>query len=182
MNKLPVVIGIFIAILLAGAVLILLPTKTNAPTNNEPTSFVECVAAGNPVMESYPRQCNTPSGKHFVEDIGNALEKQDLIRAAVPQPGSTITSPLTVSGEARGTWYFEAVFPIDVLDAQGNKIGGAYAQADGEWMTTDFVPFTSIPITFTTQPAGSKGTLLLKKDNPSGLPEHDDQLLVPVVF
>lgn len=33
------------------------------------TTFEECVAAGNPVMESYPRQCNTPDGKNFVEEI-----------------------------------------------------------------------------------------------------------------
>ncbi len=32
-------------------------------------SFEECVAAGNPVMESYPRQCRTNDGKHFVESI-----------------------------------------------------------------------------------------------------------------
>lgn len=34
------------------------------------TNFEECAAAGNPVMESYPRQCNTPDGQHFVEEIG----------------------------------------------------------------------------------------------------------------
>ncbi len=33
-------------------------------------SFAECVAAGNPVMESYPRQCATPDGLWFVEDVG----------------------------------------------------------------------------------------------------------------
>ena len=33
------------------------------------SSFEECVAAGNPVMESYPRQCNTPDGQHFVQDV-----------------------------------------------------------------------------------------------------------------
>ncbi len=32
-------------------------------------SFEECIAAGNPAMESYPRQCNTQDGKHFVEEI-----------------------------------------------------------------------------------------------------------------
>jgi len=32
-------------------------------------SFEDCVAAGNPVMESYPRQCKTSDGKHFVESI-----------------------------------------------------------------------------------------------------------------
>ncbi len=32
-------------------------------------SFEECVAAGNLVMESYPRQCRTADRKHFVEII-----------------------------------------------------------------------------------------------------------------
>ncbi len=32
-------------------------------------SYQECVNAGNPIMESYPRQCNTQDGKHFVEEI-----------------------------------------------------------------------------------------------------------------
>jgi hypothetical protein len=32
-------------------------------------SFEECVSAGNPVMESHPRQCRTADGKHFVEKI-----------------------------------------------------------------------------------------------------------------
>ena len=32
-------------------------------------SFEQCVDAGNPVMESYPRQCTTKDGKHFVEEI-----------------------------------------------------------------------------------------------------------------
>ena len=154
MNKLSVLIGLFIIILLAAVVLILLP----------------------------PNQAQAPVVKDGGTDMGNAAEKQDLIRATTPQPGSQITSPLTVSGEARGTWYFEASFPIEIQDAQGNVIGQGYAQAQGEWMTTDFVAFQSIPITFTAEPTGSAGTLVLKKDNPSGLPENEDQLLIPVVF
>jgi hypothetical protein len=31
-------------------------------------------------------------------------------------------------------------------------------------------------------PATDTGTLVLEKDNPSGLPEHDDSLVVPVKF
>ena len=158
MNKLSVLIGLFIVILVAAAVLILLPAnKANAPV----------IGDGDIGL---PAQAD------------NAIEKQDLIRATTPQPGSQITSPLTVSGEARGTWYFEASFPIEIQDAQGNVIGQGYAQAQGEWMTTDFVAFQSIPITFTAEPTGSAGTLVLKKDNPSGLPENEDQLLIPVVF
>ncbi|MBP9710756.1 MAG: Gmad2 immunoglobulin-like domain-containing protein [Candidatus Pacebacteria bacterium] len=184
MNKLSVLIGLFIVILIAGAALVLLPPSANAPTGiteTEPTSFAECVADGNPVMESYPRQCNTPNGGHFIENIGNALEKQDLIVAATPRPGDSAVSPLTISGEARGYWFFEASFPYELQDAQGNMIAQGPVQATGDWMTEEFVPFT-IDITFPPQPVGSEGTLLLKKDNPSGLPENEDALVIPVVF
>jgi hypothetical protein len=184
MNKLSVLIGLFIVILIAGAALVLLPPNANAPTNTvveEPTNFAECAAAGYPIAESYPRQCSTPSGKHFVEDIGNALEKADLIVVETPRPGAIASSPLTISGEARGYWFFEASFPYELLDQNGTTIAQGPIQATGEWMTENFVPFT-VQITFPAQPAGSTGTLLLKKDNPSGLPEHDDQLIVPVMF
>ena len=36
---------------------------------SEINSFEDCVSAGNPVMESHPRQCRTADGKHFVEKI-----------------------------------------------------------------------------------------------------------------
>ena len=34
-------------------------------------NFDDCVRAGNPVMESYPRRCMSESGELFIEDIGN---------------------------------------------------------------------------------------------------------------
>jgi len=39
-------------------------------TEPEITDFDSCVAAGNPVMESYPRQCNA-NGQTYTEDIGD---------------------------------------------------------------------------------------------------------------
>ena len=183
MNKLTVIIGLsVIAIAIAVILLLVPPQEVIAPTQNEPTNFLECAEMGYPVAESYPRQCSTPSGLHFVEDIGNALDKIDLIQATHPQPNDIISSPLIITGEARGNWYFEASFPVEVQDSSGNVIGQGYAQAQGEWMTTDFVPFESIEITFPAQPAGSVGNVILRKDNPSGLPENDDQLEIPVIF
>ncbi|NJK77742.1 MAG: hypothetical protein HC944_01515 [Nanoarchaeota archaeon] len=37
------------------------------------TSFEECESAGNPIMESYPRQCRTPDGENFVEHIDTKI-------------------------------------------------------------------------------------------------------------
>jgi hypothetical protein len=104
----------------------------------------------------------------------------DLIRVTSPAPNSLVTSPLTITGEARGNWYFEASFPVKLLDANGTEIAAHYAEAQGEWMTTEFVPFSST-LTFT-PPSTPTGTLRLEKDNASGLPEFDDHIDIPVRF
>lgn len=106
--------------------------------------------------------------------------KSDLIRVQTPQPGALVASPLRVSGEARGTWFFEASFPVTLLDGDGRALVQTHAQAKGEWMTESFVPFES-ELRFE-PPATATGTLVLAKDNPSGLPEHADELRVPVRF
>ncbi|RJP45928.1 hypothetical protein C4587_00020 [Candidatus Parcubacteria bacterium] len=104
----------------------------------------------------------------------------DLIRVNEPQPDQIIARPVAVSGEARGNWYFEASFPIEILDGDGSQLGIGIAQAQAEWMTTDFVPFrTTIDYK---APKHPNGTIVFRKDNPSGLPEHDAELRVPVRF
>ena len=146
------------------------------------TSFEECVEAGNPVMESYPRQCRGDD-QIFTENIGNELEKTDLIQVDYPRPNQTISSPLTITGEARGSWYFEASFPVILTDWDGLIIAQGIATAKDDWMTTDFVPFEAT-LTFAADKNvySNKGSLILKKDNPSGLAENDDALEIPVVF
>lgn len=90
-----------------------------------------------------------------------------------------MTSPVTLRGEARGPWFFEGSFPVQLIDNLGNEIATGVAQADGEWMTEDFVPFTAT-ITFST--TAKSGGIVLKKDNPSGEPENDASVTVPVRF
>jgi len=138
-------------------------------------NFEECAAQGFPIMESYPRRC-----KIFTEDIGNELEKIDLIRIENPRPNQAITGPLVIRGQARGTWFFEASFPVKLFDAKGNLIATAIAQAKSDWMTEDFVPFET-ELNFAVS-VKQKGNLILQKDNPSGLPENDDELRVPVIL
>lgn len=135
--------------------------------------FTSCAAAGYPIMESYPRRCKT-----FTENIGNELEKMDLIRVGYPRPNQIVVSPLMITGEARGTWFFEASFPVILKDANGQIIASGIAQAKSDWMTENFVPFEA-KLEFA-RPQTSTGVLILRKDNPSGLPEHDDFLEMPV--
>ncbi len=143
-------------------------------------SFDECAAAGYPIMESYPQQCRTADGRLFVQDIGDELEKMDLIRVDEPRPNTEVGDVITVSGEARGTWFFEGDFPIRVTDLDGNVIGESYATAKSNWMTEDFVQFEG---TIEAETDGiDQGTLILEKANPSGLPEYEDELRIPVRF
>jgi hypothetical protein len=113
--------------------------------------------------------------------VNNVINsKDDLIEVTEPLSDAVIFSPLTIIGKARGTWYFEASFPVKLLDADGNELAAVPAQAQGDWMTENYVPFKAelnfgAPITAT-------GTLVLEKDNPSGLPENADELRIPVKF
>ena len=104
----------------------------------------------------------------------------DQIKVTNPIPNQVIQSLLIVEGEARGIWFFEATFPVKLLDANGNVIAANPAQAQGDWMTDNFIPF-KVQIEFK-KPATSTGVLILEKDNPSGLPENDAKIEIPVRF
>jgi hypothetical protein len=108
------------------------------------------------------------------------LVSSSSVRVSLPQLNQVIKSPFSMVGEATGGWYFEGSFPIQVIDANGNVLGSGIATAQGDWMTEKFVPFTAT-ITFST-PSVEQGSVVFKKDNPSGLPENDDALRVPVRF
>jgi hypothetical protein len=109
--------------------------------------------------------------------------KSDLIHVESPQPNQIIESPLLVTGEARGSWFFEASFPVVLVNWDGLIIAQGVATAQGEWTTNNFVPFTAT-LTFTADKNAysNKGALILRKDNPSSLPEHDDSIEIPIMF
>lgn len=116
----------------------------------------------------------------IVEAPTPPAEKADLIVVASPLPNATVASPLQVTGEARGYWFFEASFPIRLEDESGNVLVQSIGTAQGEWMTEEFVPFTA---TLEFDPGtATAGVLILEKDNPSGLPENADSLEIPVQF
>jgi len=136
--------------------------------------YVACGGAEKPSTEPQPatvggEPAQTPSA-----------QEESAIRVAAPLADAVVTSPLVVTGEARGSWFFEATFPVTLLDADGKPLVRGFAQAQGEWMTEDFVPFKA-ELTFTA-PAGATGTLLIEKANASGLPEHAGELRIPIRF
>lgn len=114
------------------------------------------------------------SQKEFSNEI------PDTVVIESPRPNETISSPIIITGKARGFWFFEANFPVELKDTNGRLLGRAVAEANGEWMTTDFVSF-SAELKFD-NPETSGGCLILKKQNASGLPRHERSLTIPVKF
>lgn len=103
----------------------------------------------------------------------------NMIQVTSPVPGAMLPPTFSISGKARGGWYFEASFPYQILDANGAKIAEGPVQASGDWMTPEFVPFT---LSVTVPNYKGKATLVLKNDNPSGLPENDASVSIPIVI
>lgn len=77
-----IIIAVLIALVLFLAVAVFLLWQGDKISQNELqtlpiSSFEECVSAGNPVMESHPRQCSTLDGRTFVEQIQKEEAAED---------------------------------------------------------------------------------------------------------
>lgn len=148
---------------------------------------VSAVSAGNGLNPNAPIIASGRSGIFTITQASStpppsgAAFKDDLISVSSPLPLTVVGSSLTVTGRARGPWYFEAQFPVKLYDGLGHLLAQAPAQASGTWMTSDYVPFTAT-LAFTAPTTTTTGVLVLEKDNPSGLPQNADELDFPVLF
>lgn len=104
----------------------------------------------------------------------------DLVTVELPTPGAVTGKEFGIIGQARGYWFFEGSFPIEILDKDGNILTTGIATALGEWMTEDFVKFVSevkVPETYI-----GTAIVVLKNDNPSGLPENEKSISFPITI
>ena len=62
----------------------------------------------------------------------------------------------------------------------GESLAASFVTAEGEWMTPGFVPFTG-ELGFEVEEP-TEALLLLRRDNPSGLPEHDAAARIPLLL
>ncbi len=160
MNK--ILGGLVFVLVIAVAILawLLFVQTAHAPTTQEPL----------------PTQKNTEVPTSTSDTPAPLHER---VHVTSPLSGGTVGKTFGLTGDAPGNWFFEATFPIQVRDPQGNVIAHAHGNAIGDWMTTEQVKFAttvSIETNYTGQ-----ATLIIMKDNPSGLPEKDDSLEIPIV-
>lgn len=98
-----------------------------------------------------------------------------------PEENQEVTSPIHIAGKAKGNWFFEASFPIRLTDTKGDIIASGHAQALGNWMTSEYVDFTA-DIVYPKATTTARGLLEFSKDNPSGNPEFDQSIFIPVIL
>ena len=113
--------------------------------------------------------------------VSGVLSPDGHVAILSPASGTSITSPITILGTVTGGgWYFEASFPVKVLDADGAVLGTGSARAQEDWTSTGTVPFVAtIPFA---HPRYATGTIVFLKDNPSGVPENAQSFSLPVRF
>lgn len=179
---------ILIIILILGAAILYLLLNREPEVKYEVSSapiilsFEDCVNAGYPMVIENRRQCKTPDGRTFAEitnvPVTYTKTTSKTISVSLPYPGAVVGKELAVVGQAERSWYFEGTFPIQVLAANGSLLATGTARAEGNWMTTDLVPFKAsikIPESYI-----GEGTIVLKKSNASGLSENDASISFPI--
>lgn len=142
-----------------------MPTSTCGSVDDKTETFILEGVVNNELTST-----STPSESYIKpEEVGIvSIRNQDIIN-----------SPFVLKGSAPGYWFFEGTLPVELQDANNNIIITTFASATGDWMTTDMVDFKAL-LEFET--IASSGYIVIKKDNPSGLPENDKSIVFPVKF
>lgn len=159
-------------------------TEENAPVCGE--IQVQCIKAPcPPIRETYSNKCYARKAGATVVKEGICLPTPaEMVQVTSPLESQKITSPVIVKGMAFGGWFFEGSFPVQITDAAGKVLGEGPATTTEDWASAalagENIPFTA-KISFKKGVAKS-GFLVLKRDNPSGLPENDAQVMIPVTF
>jgi len=95
---------------------------------DELITFKECVDSGNPIFDSYPRQCTTSDGRTFIEEFCSKIDTQELLTLADAKQiainsecGDNLQEP-SMCNQETGTWWIdldiekEGCNPVCVID------------------------------------------------------------------
>lgn len=152
--------GALLIVVIAGVIYVKTPNPNRVDVNVSPTPQATITTSVSPTVTPY----QTALG----------------LTISSPLPNQTISSPLTIIGIAPGNWFFEGSAPIKLIDEKGKTVATGNIQANGDWMTSNPVNFSG-SLTFK-KPNTIKGNLVLAKDNPSGRPENNQEVSIPVHF
>ncbi len=129
------------------------------------------------VNYNYLDLANKIIGSFNILDEDKMKISQQSIKAESPKLLQSVSSPFKISGEVRGSWFFENQFIVSLTDWDGKIISETTASSSKNWMTEDFIPFSAeIEFEIPDNLYSTRANLILQKNNASGFPEHDDSL------
>lgn len=150
---------------------------------------VQCIKAPcPPIRNTYPNLCFAQQANARILNEGVCPPTpEEQVRVSQPIADQKIVSPLVVKGEAQANWFFEAQFPVVVVDQSEKVLGSGVATALRSSATDVLVVQKDTWLKFEARVNYKKGTakagyVILKRDNPSGLPENEAAVRIPVVF
>jgi len=165
--------------LFTGLILLCMATSCNILDRSGTTSKETTADSGSQETAEENKEAENNNTEEVISGANeDALSDQIII--TYPLPDELITSPLIITGKARGTWFFEATFPVSLLDSNENILTLHYGTTEEEWMTEDFISFTAT-IEFD-DPQTATGFLVLEKNNLSDIREYDAEIIIPVRF
>ena len=110
---------------------------------------------------------------------GASGDVADLVQLSIA-PGATITDVVTITGDIKGVYFFEGKAQGMLLDENKKVLNTFSLDATSNWLTADAVSFTAK--VDTTSALAGPGFIRLKSDNPSGDPEKDKYIDIPIVI
>jgi hypothetical protein len=95
-------------------------------------------------------------------------------------PGQEVSGKVTLTGSLKG-YFNEGSTPLWITDESKTKV---YLQtplsSTGDWMVNTPIAFSKT-VDFSSMPKG-KAYLEIKADNPSGLPQYESSIWIPIVI
>lgn len=120
-----------------------------------------------------------PRDQSSAEQDDLAALQANGISVTAPAPRARLTSPIRVEGTAQNDWYFEAVFDVRLVGADGATLDEAPAQAQSDWTVPGPVPFIA-DLTFDVA-AETNAVIVLREDTTGEKPEIRS-VRIPVVL
>jgi len=159
------------------------------------TGFIVFKPANKPTTEPSPTETMETSTETMEteSDSKNANELNTQVENNQPktftsQKGVTITlenfnntmsCPLIIKGSVSGVWFFEAGFTVQLVSDQGTVATFLARAIEDNWMTEQPVNFLA-EYDCAQCPEDTNLELRLQKSNPSGLPDFDDYVSLPI--
>ncbi len=107
------------------------------------------------------------------------ISESDLVSFSI-LPNSAVHGVISYRGIIKNNYFFEGNIRINILNMNKQILKESHATATTDWMTSGPVSFEGV-IDLSMLPKGP-AYMEIHNDNPSGLPENDKSILIPIVI